>query len=104
MRKGANATFSEKTVGLQDLLKPGYLKRFPISKQVAAGLEEIRGRRNQIHFNTGYAWTVTTEVIATVAYLDSAIPKRRTPWSRKMKRPNLTIERDARKSGVRPSL
>ncbi len=83
LRKGTDVTFSEKTVGLETLLKPAYSKKYPISKQVAAGLGEIRGRRNQIHFNTGYAWSVTSEVLATVAHLDSAIPRRKTPWSRK---------------------
>lgn len=100
LTKGTDVTFSEKTIGLQDLLKPAYLKRFPMPKQVATGIDEIRGRRNQIHFNTGYAWTVTTEVLATVAHLDSTIPKRKTPWSRIRKR---TLAGGARRAPARHS-
>jgi hypothetical protein len=80
--KGVNVTFSEKTIGIETLLKAPYLKKYPISRQVAAGISEIRARRNQIHFNSGYVWSVTPEVLATVAYLKSAIPNRKSPWSR----------------------
>jgi hypothetical protein len=83
MNKDTGVVFSEKTVGLGILLKPAYLKKYPITKQVATGLEEIRERRNQIHFQTGFAWSVTSDVLATVAHLDQVIPKRKTPWARK---------------------
>ena len=83
IRKGEAVSFSEKTVGLQELFEGAYLRRFPIPADVNKGLQEIRARRNQIHFNSGFAWTLSIEVLAAASHLGSTIPKRKTPWTRK---------------------
>lgn len=73
-RKGEHIEFSEKTIGIGQLLEQGYICKFPLGQSVLKGLSEVRKRRNLVHFQMGMAWSITQELIDFVEYLESVVP------------------------------
>ena len=82
-KKNTNVKFSAFTIGLGQLLNPTYLKCLSIQDQIASCLKEIHKRRNEIHLQTSYVFNVTSELLATVGYLDSTIPENKMSESKK---------------------
>ncbi len=73
-KKGESIEFSEKTIGIGQLLEAGYISKYPLGSAALKGLSEVRGRRNLVHFQMGMAWTVSTDLLEFVEHLDSVIP------------------------------
>ncbi len=69
--------FKDTTLGLATLLKPNYKKFYPMLTPAEAGLDEVRKRRNLVHFNMGVGWTITKEMLAFVDYLNGFIPPKK---------------------------
>jgi hypothetical protein len=66
--------FSQKTLGLSDLLRDEYVLHYPLSQLERKGLKEAIERRNLIHFHTGTAYNVTHALLALAKHLMSIIP------------------------------
>lgn len=62
------------TIGITSLLKPAYRELYAFNSDVEQGLEKIRSRRNLVHFNMGYGYKLTREILAAVEFLDDSVP------------------------------
>ena len=80
--KGEKVSFQKNTLTMSILMKKAYVDRLKVPEDAMRGLTEVQKRRNLIHFHTGYTWTVTSDLLALVDYLDKAIPTHDVPRKR----------------------
>ena len=78
MKRCQRVDFKETTIGLATLLKPQYLRLFPLPTKAMKAMEEVRLRRNLVHFNFGLMWRLSSELIALADHLNAKIPKHRS--------------------------
>ncbi len=77
-KRGEKIKFSEKTIGIGQLVEQGYIGKYPLTEDELVGLSEVRKRRNLVHFQMGMSWRISKELLAFTEYLDSKIPLHET--------------------------
>ncbi|PHS20146.1 MAG: hypothetical protein COA86_02325 [Kangiella sp.] len=66
--------FSDNTIGIGFLMKNDYLSKTKVPDSILKGLAKVRNRRNLVHFQSPFAWSVDNELLELVQYLDKEIP------------------------------
>jgi hypothetical protein len=74
IRSGDSVVFAHTTLGIKTLLQSKYITRYPVPLDATIALEEVRTRRNYVHFAEPYAWGVDRNLLELVAHLNKAIP------------------------------
>jgi hypothetical protein len=74
-KKGEEIKFGENTIGVGCLVKEEYLNKTKAPNNILKGLEKVRGRRNFVHFQSAFGWSVDKELLDFVEYLHNEIPK-----------------------------
>lgn len=85
-KNGDEIVFGQKTIGIATWLKPAYMKRYPLPAGAAAAVDEVRRRRNFVHFMEPYTWTVDRNLLDLVSHLDQVIPRMRMRGKRRQAR------------------
>jgi hypothetical protein len=73
-KKGEEIKFSDNTIGIGFLTKEEYLTKTKVPDSILKGLAKVRNRRNLVHFQSPFAWSVDNELLDFVEYLNNEIP------------------------------
>ncbi|MPY25003.1 hypothetical protein [Shewanella sp. YLB-07] len=65
----------ENTLSVSKLLQPKYLEKFNLTPSEVQGVEEVRKRRNTVHFQLGSSYRVSSDLLNFVSFLDASLPK-----------------------------
>ena len=76
-RAGKPVSFRESTIGISVLLGKRYRQATAIPDHILSGVQIARRRRNLIHFHVANFYTVETELLNFIGYLNEVIPSRR---------------------------
>ncbi len=66
--------FKQTTVGIDTLLKNAYRKHYAVPEKASLALQEVRRRRNFVHFAEPYVWSVERELLELIEHLSAVIP------------------------------
>jgi len=61
-------------LGITTLLRESYIKHYPVTSGALMAFNEVRRRRNFVHFAEPYVWGVDRNLLDLVDHLNRAIP------------------------------
>ena len=75
-RRGTPPVFTDKTIGISSLMAPNYFRIYRLPSVAAeTALEEVRRRRNFVHFGEPYTWALDRALLNLVSHLERVIPQ-----------------------------
>jgi len=88
MKRGNDVLFDRTTLRITTLLQESYIRHYPLSAVALIAFDEVRRRRNLVHFAEPYTWGIDRNLLELVDHLNGVVPLFPKPARRRRSRPS----------------